>query len=602
VADAPLGLVTEYLHRVAAPLSALADADLLRRYAAGRAKGAFAQLLRRHGPMVLGVCRRALGPTPDADDAFQATFVALARQAARVSECVPGWLFRVAVRTSRRALRRAERVVPPTEMRDKTDGMAVVEWREVRRLLDEELNCLPARWRSPLVLCYLDGLTRDEAAKQLGWSLRTLHRRLDEGRQRLRERLTRRGLGPAVLAAAVLGTDDLRAEMSAALMRTTAGLAARGATVPAAIRALIPPLSSTGGLAMKAVFSVLVLVGTLAVTLGERQPTAAGPAPVVVPPPVVARAPAAKDRPPDDPLAKKVQEALDRAVKWLLAHREKDGTWEAAPFATGQAGGPTALAVLALLEAGVNPNDERLEAAMGLLRKLEPKQVYVVSLQTQVFCAANQKADAERIKRNVKWLEKAAARGGDGKLLGWSYTDAPGARADNSNSRFAVAALYAAHRVGFKTTDDAFWQHVRESYVRSQLPSGGWGYVEQVSRETNTMTAAGAMCLTLAMKATGREDKAADQAVEAGLEWLATHFQIGGTYTYYGMDVVSALGRAREVKAFGQGAKARQWYREGCEWLLKAQKEDGSFQSTGATETPTVATSFALRFLASRPE
>src|SRR5262245_14906093 len=113
----------------------MADAELLRRYAAGRDDEAFALLLRRHGPTVLGVCRRALGPTPDADDAFQATFVALARQAGRVAESVPGWPFRVAVRTSRRALRRAERAAAATDVGDRTDDLAAVEWREVRRLL-----------------------------------------------------------------------------------------------------------------------------------------------------------------------------------------------------------------------------------------------------------------------------------------------------------------------------------------------------------------------------------------------------------------------------------------------------------------------------------
>src|SRR3954447_21576038 len=123
----------------------MTDAELLGRYARERDEEAFALLLRRHGPMVLGVCRRALGPTPDADDAFQATYIALARQAGRVSESVPGWLFRVAVRTSRRALRRSERAVAATDVRDRTDDLAAVEWREVRRVLDEELNRLPSR-------------------------------------------------------------------------------------------------------------------------------------------------------------------------------------------------------------------------------------------------------------------------------------------------------------------------------------------------------------------------------------------------------------------------------------------------------------------------
>ena len=78
-------------------------------------------------------------------------------------------------------------VLAEGKVRHVGDPVAAVEWRDVRRLLDDELGRLPAKWRTPLVLCYLDGLTRDEAARQLGWSLRTLHRRLDEGRQQLRE-------------------------------------------------------------------------------------------------------------------------------------------------------------------------------------------------------------------------------------------------------------------------------------------------------------------------------------------------------------------------------------------------------------------------------
>src|SRR5689334_25252263 len=109
----------------------MTDAELLGRYARERDEEAFALLLRRHGPMVLGVCRRALGPSPDADDAFQATFIALSRNARRIKERVPGWLFRVAVRTSRRALRRADRARASTDRADSADDLAAVEWREV---------------------------------------------------------------------------------------------------------------------------------------------------------------------------------------------------------------------------------------------------------------------------------------------------------------------------------------------------------------------------------------------------------------------------------------------------------------------------------------
>src|SRR5262245_48382179 len=242
MSDDAANIVTGYLRRLAALNEGRTDVDLLARFARHRDDEAFALIVRRHGPMVLGVCRRALGHTADADDAFQATFLALARNASKVTDCVPGWLYRVAVRASRKALRRHVSTSVGDEAADPSDPLAAVEWRDVRRLLDDELNQLPARWRSPLVLCYLEGMTRDEAARQLGWSLRTLHRRLDEGRTRLRARLTRRGLAPAMLASAVLSATELQADVPAPLARDTAALAMQNAVVPAPVRALIPKM------------------------------------------------------------------------------------------------------------------------------------------------------------------------------------------------------------------------------------------------------------------------------------------------------------------------------------------------------------------------
>lgn len=606
MAEAPLGLVAEYLHRVAAPLTAMTDADLLTRYARERDGEAFTHLLRRHGPMVLGVCRRALGPTPDADDAFQATFIALARNARRVKESVPGWLFRVAVRTTRRALRQADRAVRATDRIDSADDLAAVEWREIRRLLDDELNRLPDRWRSPLILCYLDGLTRDEAAKQLGLSLRTLHRRLSEGRQRLRARLAKRGLGPAVLAVAVLGASDLRSAVSPTLVQQTIERTAGGATIPSAVRTLIPRIPPTGGLAMKAVLSALVLVSVLAVTMGERQPSAAGPPPVQEPPVRVARAPGTKPKPPDD-LAKKVQVAQEKAIKYLKDQHRDGGhgiwTWDPPAPVPLQEGGPSALATLALLDSGLKADDETVARALKYLRTVEPKNTYVVSLQTQAFCKANQKEDAERIKQNVEWLEKAA--GWDGATLkGWSYTAAPGDRADNSNSRYAIAGLYAAHKAGFKVSKDGIWTAVRDLYTRTQLADGGWGYVSGVSRSTQTMTTSGLLCLTLATDALGKDDKAADRARDGGYAWLASNFNVKNpTHTFYNFDVIAALGRATEKKDFGTRDKKIEWYRLGADWLLQNQKPDGSWKSDDALDRfPVISTSFALRFLVSRPD
>ncbi len=180
-------------------LAAVADDHaLLARFAADRDDAAFAALVRRHGPMVLGVCRRVVRDAHLADDAFQATFVVLARRpdAVRASASVASWLFGVARRVALAAKRRDTRLrrrdaitstLPPA------DCPLTPDWDDLLRVLDEELARLPDDLRAPLIACHLDGHTQDEAARSLGWSLSTLRRRLDRGRELLRERLTRRG-------------------------------------------------------------------------------------------------------------------------------------------------------------------------------------------------------------------------------------------------------------------------------------------------------------------------------------------------------------------------------------------------------------------------
>ena len=212
------GVVLRHIRGLAARPAGAADRHLLERFTAGRDEAAFAELVRRHGPLVLGVCRRLLRDPNDADDAFQATFLVLARKAASISnrESVSGWLYQVAhntalkARISAAARRRRERRVgarPPADVLDEVTG------RELLAVLDEELQRLPERLRSPLVLCYLQGSTRDEAARQLGWSLATLKRRLEEGRESLRCRLARRGLTlPAALLVAGLAPVSPRVE------------------------------------------------------------------------------------------------------------------------------------------------------------------------------------------------------------------------------------------------------------------------------------------------------------------------------------------------------------------------------------------------------
>src|SRR5262249_55395709 len=154
---------------------------------------------QRHGAMVCNVCLRILHDWHDAEDAFQATFLTLAHMAASPfwQPSVAGWLHLVAHRLALKA-RRGPTSLPLQPMDDvaapSTDPLETVSGRELCALLDNELHGLPERYRSPLGLCCLEGATRDEAARALGWSCGTLKRRLERGRALLRQRLLRRGL------------------------------------------------------------------------------------------------------------------------------------------------------------------------------------------------------------------------------------------------------------------------------------------------------------------------------------------------------------------------------------------------------------------------
>jgi RNA polymerase sigma factor (sigma-70 family) len=193
-------------HGVLAPSSPNAsvagatDADLLTRFAADGDHEAFAAIVRRHGPMVFGVCRRVLRDPHDAEEAFQVTFLVLVRKGGRLAqpERLANWLYGVAFRVARkakdvaarrdaheRAVAEVVRPAPVTVGQDRA---------ELRAVLDEEMVALPEKYRAPLVLCYLEGLTNEDAARRLGWAPGSMSYRLARGRELLRRRLARRGL------------------------------------------------------------------------------------------------------------------------------------------------------------------------------------------------------------------------------------------------------------------------------------------------------------------------------------------------------------------------------------------------------------------------
>jgi RNA polymerase sigma factor (sigma-70 family) len=264
------------------------DRQLLQRFAHGREEAAFEALVRRHGPLVLGVCRRVLRQEQDAEDVFQATFLVLARKAGSVGErsSLGTWLYRVAYHMALKARKqtaarqkREQRSARPEE----TDPLAEVTGRELLAVFDEELQALPEGEREALVLCYLQGKTRDEAAREVGCSESTLKRRLERGKERMRLRLSRRGVAlPAALLAAGLAQGAkaaVPAPLTAAAVQAGA-LVAGGRPVVGVASAEVAALANGAIRAMaagkiKAVGALLValiLLGIGAGLLASSQP------------------------------------------------------------------------------------------------------------------------------------------------------------------------------------------------------------------------------------------------------------------------------------------------------------------------------------------
>jgi RNA polymerase sigma factor (sigma-70 family) len=201
--------------------------------------------------MVLAVCRRVLRDSHDADDAFQATFLVLVRKAGSIAqpELLGNWLYgvayRVAVKARANAARRStyERRAPAMSL---VDPMMEVTGRELRSVLDAELSHLPEKYRAPLVLCYLEGKTNEEAARKLGWPTGSISGRLARARELLRKRLLRRGLA---LSAGIFAMHLSKNTAAAAVPNSLLDCTVRGALVftqatPAAASAVSPSVSA----------------------------------------------------------------------------------------------------------------------------------------------------------------------------------------------------------------------------------------------------------------------------------------------------------------------------------------------------------------------
>jgi RNA polymerase sigma factor (sigma-70 family) len=267
-------------------IAGLSEGDLLERFVAGADETAFAALVSRHGPMVLGVCRRSLRDEHDVEDAFQATFLVLVRRAGSIrdGERVGHWLHGVAHRVAVRARANAARrrlheqtgiKIDPTE-----NPSPPVD--DVPAILDDELVRLPDSLRAPTVLCYLEGLTHDEAAQRLGWPVGTVRSRMGRARELLQRRLTRRGVS---VSSAVWFPSLASHPVSTTLFNSTVRIALGVATEKSAATLLAQGVMTAMMISKLKIFASVIVIGAIAVggvqsfaqRIGGAQPVQAPP-------------------------------------------------------------------------------------------------------------------------------------------------------------------------------------------------------------------------------------------------------------------------------------------------------------------------------------
>jgi RNA polymerase sigma factor (sigma-70 family) len=279
MATNPTSKLSQQLRRAAllGDEAGLTDGQLLGGFVEHGDEAAFAVLVRRHGPMVLGVCRRLLGSLHDAEDAFQATFLVLVRKAAAIQsrETVANWLYGTAYNTALKAravrARRRTREVSAAALSDPTAAPQPDRRPELQPLLDRELSRLSDKYRAPVVLCDLQGKTRKEAADQLGWPEGTVSSRLARARALLARRLTRQGV--ALSAGAPLGAlseSTASAGVPASLVASTVqaaslilGRAVAGGAISANVAALTEGVLRAMWLSKLRWISLVLLIGGL---------------------------------------------------------------------------------------------------------------------------------------------------------------------------------------------------------------------------------------------------------------------------------------------------------------------------------------------------
>ncbi|MBP7935644.1 MAG: DUF4159 domain-containing protein [Phycisphaerae bacterium] len=294
-----------------------------------------------------------------------------------------------------------------------------------------------------------------------------------------------------------------------------------------------------------------------------------------------------------------VRVSIEAAKGFLLGTKHDDGTWPEYRFD----GGTTALSTLALLNAGLKPDNPQMQAAVAACARIPLRHTYVVCLKTQALAAANPTAYRAQIQAAADWL--VAAQHSSGM---WGY-DAGRGSTDFSNSQFALLGLHEAAKAGARIPVSV-WRKAEKSWQDAQNTDGGWAYTPNQQHSTGSMTAAGVASLYICGESltTQRErgftpdgvapncgKRALYRPIARGLQWLGTQFSVernpgSGAWLYYYLYGLERVGILSGLEHFGK----HDWYREGAARLVRLQTGNGAWREVN----PVVDTAFGLLFLA----
>lgn len=311
----------------------------------------------------------------------------------------------------------------------------------------------------------------------------------------------------------------------------------------------------------------------------------------------------------------KIREAIDRGIKYLHKQKGQERNWELnAPFQLGDyKGGITTLVCLALLEAGVKPNDVLLKDSLGFVRRVKLVKTYTLGLRMTVLAHIlrnypNQSDGQDKIllSQDRQQLMQDAEREKNGRLNGWSYPITGMGRPDFSNTHFAVLGLQAAHEAGIETSKED-WQAVRDLFVRTQNDTGGWGYTADNSSDRLTMTLAGIAGLSASCKEL--KEAPPEKSINLAFKLVSKRLRPQELfeqptsitfpyYTLFALSRASSLTQLKELKT--KTGKDYNIYDELAALLLKSQSANGSWGTEkGMIDQHSVmATSFTLIYLA----